>query len=104
MSAIATALQMIDVATTGKAGNRLKYTRRIIVVTDGYGQMDTEDMDAIVSKVNSDEVELTLLYEYPLSHRKCRSLIICRGLDFDDPEMGFKEESKSAEKVCCARP
>ncbi|KAF2264937.1 SPOC domain-like protein [Lojkania enalia] len=81
LSALAVAAQMIDTATTGKTGNRLKFDRRIIIVTDGMGYMDTTDLDAIASKLKSDEVELTLV-----------------GVDFDDPENGYKEEDKNAHK------
>lgn len=72
---------MIATATTGKQGP-LKYDRRIVVVTDGYGPIDDEDLDQIVSKIKEDGIEITLL-----------------GVDFDDPDYGFKEEQKDAEKV-----
>ena len=56
---------MMSEATTGKNGP-LKYDRRIIVVTDGQGSMDTDDLSGISAKVKSDGVELTLLYVWPL--------------------------------------
>lgn len=61
MSALAVAIQMIDNATTGKTGNKLKFDRRIIIISDGQGYMDTSDLDAIVSKLKADEIEVTLL-------------------------------------------
>jgi ATP-dependent DNA helicase 2 subunit 2 len=81
LSALVVAIQMISKATTGKLGP-LKYTRRIVVVTHGYGSIDEEDLDHITSKIKEDGIELTLL-----------------GVDFDDPEFGFKEERKNKEKV-----
>lgn len=63
ISALAVAIQQIDVATSGKNGNPLKYDRRIIIVTDGRGYMDTADLDAITGKINSYEppIEVVLL-------------------------------------------
>ena len=61
ISAIAVAIQMIDTATTGKSGNRLKFDRRVIIVTDGYGYMDTGDLNDVVQKLKADEIEVTLL-------------------------------------------
>ena len=52
---------MIDTATTGKSGNRLKFDRRVIIVTDGYGYMDTGDLNDVVQKLKADEIEVTLL-------------------------------------------
>lgn len=84
LSALALAVQMIDTATRGKNGNYLKYDRRVIVVTDGKGSMDTEDLDQFAQKIRNPEapIELVLL-----------------GVDFDDPDGGFKEEDKNSHKV-----
>jgi ATP-dependent DNA helicase 2 subunit 2 len=84
LSALAVAIQMIDNATTGKNGNPLKYDRRIIIVTDGRGAMDSDDLKQIAGKVQQTDapIELVLL-----------------GVDFDDPDSGYKEENKSPEKV-----
>jgi ATP-dependent DNA helicase 2 subunit 2 len=51
---------MITQATSGKTG-LLKYDRRIIIVTDGQGYMDTEDIDQIAAKLKEDKYEVTLL-------------------------------------------
>ncbi|KAH7135668.1 ATP-dependent DNA helicase-like protein II [Dendryphion nanum] len=79
ISALAAAIALIDGATSGKAGNPLKYDRQIIIVTDGKGYMDTDDLDQIIQKINDEhaKVDVTLL-----------------GVDFDDPDYGFKEEDK----------
>jgi ATP-dependent DNA helicase 2 subunit 2 len=53
---------MIQVTTSGKTGNRLKFDRRINIVTDGQGLMDISDLDAIAAKLKEDEIEVTLLY------------------------------------------
>jgi ATP-dependent DNA helicase 2 subunit 2 len=84
LSALAVAIQMIDSATSNKAGKPLKYIRRVIIVTDGRGQMDTSDLEQIAMKINDAEapVEILLL-----------------GVDFDDPDYGFKEEDKDTHKV-----
>lgn len=74
----------MDSATSNKAGKPLKYDRQIIIVTDGRGDMDTDDLEAIALKIKDEEapVEITLL-----------------GVDFDDPDYGYKEEDKDATKV-----
>lgn len=84
LSALALAVQMISGATQGAKGNPLKYDRRIIIVTDGRGEIDTSDLDDITSKIKDPAapVEVVLL-----------------GVDFDDPDNGFKEEDKNSEKV-----
>lgn len=53
---------MIDQTTTGKTGNKLKFDRKINIISDGYGYMDTEDSDAIAAKLKDDEVEVNILY------------------------------------------
>ncbi|KAH6212758.1 ATP-dependent DNA helicase II subunit 2 [Parastagonospora nodorum] len=84
LSALALAVQMIDGATQGKGGKPLKYDRRIIIVTDGRGSIDTDDLEQIAAKIRDPEapVDLVLL-----------------GVDFDDPDNGFKEEDKSSQKA-----
>ncbi|KAF2201806.1 SPOC domain-like protein [Delitschia confertaspora ATCC 74209] len=81
-SALVIAIQMISEATSNKSGKPLKYDRRIIMVTDGFGPIHDDDLDGIASKIKDDEIELTLL-----------------GVDFDDEEYGFKEEDKAPEKA-----
>ncbi|KAJ4304499.1 ATP-dependent DNA helicase yku80 [Kalmusia sp. IMI 367209] len=83
ISALAVAVQQIDGATTGKNGNPLKFDRRIIIVTDGRGYMDTSDLDAITNKLKS--------YEPPVE-------VVLLGVDFDDPDSGYKEEEKDSHK------
>lgn len=82
-SALVVALQMIELTTQGKTGP-LKYDRRVIIVTDGRGSIDTDDLDQIISKINDEraKVEIVLL-----------------GVDFDDADYGYKEENKDPHKV-----
>jgi ATP-dependent DNA helicase 2 subunit 2 len=60
---------------------KLKWKRKIVLVTNGLGVMDEDDVDQIVSKIKEDDIELVVL-----------------GVDFDDPEFGFKEENKDPTK------
>jgi ATP-dependent DNA helicase 2 subunit 2 len=77
VSAIILAIQMI--VTYCK---KLKYKRRIVLVTNCLGWMSNEDLDQITKKIKEDNIELVVL-----------------GTDFDDPEYGFKEEGKDPQKV-----
>ena len=86
LSALAVAVQMIDGATKGKNGNPLKYDRRIIIITDGRGNLDTEDLEQIASKIKHEDAPIE---------------IVLLGVDFDDPESGYKEEDKDSRKVQC---
>ncbi|KAM5447592.1 ATP-dependent DNA helicase yku80 [Microsporum audouinii] len=61
---------------------KLKYKRKIVLVTNGKGAMDPDGMEGIASKINEEGIELVVL-----------------GVDFDDPEYGFKEEDKDAVKA-----
>ncbi|OTB08356.1 hypothetical protein M426DRAFT_316979 [Hypoxylon sp. CI-4A] len=76
ISAIVVAVDMIE-----KFTKKLKYTRKIILVTDGEGSVDPDDLDDIAAKMKSSNIELIVL-----------------GVDFDDAEFGFKEEDKSSHK------
>ncbi|KAI1822319.1 Ku70/Ku80 N-terminal alpha/beta domain-containing protein [Xylaria intraflava] len=76
ISAIVLAVEMID-----KFTKKLKYTRRIILVTDGEAPMDNTDIGDIAKKIKQSNIHLTVL-----------------GVDFNDAEFGFKEEDKSSTK------
>ena len=79
ISAVVIALEMIS-----KYTKKLKYKRQIVLVTNGRGSIDADadDISAITSKAKSDQVELVVL-----------------GVDFDDPDYGFKEEDKDDTKA-----
>ncbi|KZF24158.1 ATP-dependent DNA helicase II subunit 2 [Xylona heveae TC161] len=77
ISALVIAIQMISTYC-----KKLKYRRKIILLTDARGSMETEDIDEITKKINEDNIELVIL-----------------GVDFDDPEYGVKEEDKDPRKA-----
>ncbi|KAH7328574.1 putative Ku family DNA helicase [Stachybotrys elegans] len=77
VSAIVVAVDMIDTFT-----KKLKYIRKIILVTDGQGAIDADDIPDIAKKMNDSKIQLTVL-----------------GIDFDDAEYGFKEEDKTQSKA-----
>ncbi|ROV98432.1 hypothetical protein VMCG_07124 [Cytospora schulzeri] len=72
MSAIIAAAEMINEVT-----KKNKYNRKIYLITDGQGPIDGEDVDEISTRLNDLDIELIVL-----------------GVDFDDPDFGFKEEDK----------
>ena len=41
---------------------KLKYKRKIVLVTDGRGSMDADDASQITEKIKSDEIELVVMY------------------------------------------
>lgn len=40
---------------------KLKYIRRIVLVTNGHGTMDAEDMEDIINKIKEDNIQLVVL-------------------------------------------
>lgn len=77
LAAIVVAMQMIT-----KHCRKLKYVRKIVLVTDAMNPMDHDDNEDIVSRLKEDKIQLVIL-----------------GVDFDDAEFGFKEEDKDPVKV-----
>ncbi|KAI9669246.1 MAG: ATP-dependent DNA helicase II subunit 2 [Trizodia sp. TS-e1964] len=61
---------------------KLKYRRKIVLITGGSSPINTEGLDEICKKLKQDQIELIIL-----------------GVDFDDPEFGVKEESKDPLKA-----
>lgn len=96
-SALAVAMTIIDEGTRGANGNLLRYKREIIIVTDGQGFMETSDLDAIAERLKEIDTSITLLYASSTLHRDRADLN--SGVEFDDPESGFKEENKDSVKV-----
>ncbi|OAA38891.1 ATP-dependent DNA helicase II subunit 2 [Metarhizium rileyi] len=76
VSAIVVAVDLIDTFT-----KKLKWVRKIVLVTDGQGEVDADGIEDIAKKINDSNIQLTVL-----------------GVDFDDPEYGFKEEDKTPTK------
>ncbi|KAH8664991.1 SPOC like C-terminal domain-containing protein [Tricladium varicosporioides] len=82
ISAIIVAVDMIGKFTMLKSGKPGKFTRKIVLVTTGGGPLlDADDLDDVVSKINELDIELAII-----------------GIDFDDPDYGFKEEDKPERK------
>ena len=76
ISALVIAIQMI-----AKTCKKLRYMRKIVLVTDARAPMQADDLSEITSKIKEDNIELVVL-----------------GVDFDNAEFGFKEEGKDAIK------
>ncbi|KAL4808894.1 SPOC like C-terminal domain-containing protein [Aspergillus unguis] len=77
ISALILAIQMIITHC-----KKLKWKRKIVLITSGVGKMNSENLEDIVSKVKEDNIELVIL-----------------GPDFDDAEYGTKEEDKDPRKA-----
>ncbi|KAF7718434.1 Uncharacterized protein PECH_005915 [Penicillium ucsense] len=77
ISSIVVAIQMINTYT-----KKLKYKRKIVLVTNGTGPMNNEGIEEIQRKIKDDGIELLIL-----------------GADFDDAEFGVKEEDKDFHKA-----
>ncbi|KAF7532060.1 hypothetical protein G7054_g8337 [Neopestalotiopsis clavispora] len=80
VSAIIPAIQMIEKV----APPRLKFQRKIFMVTSGEAHLDLDpdDISTIAEKLRDHNIQLTIL-----------------GVDFDDAEYGFKEEDKTEQKA-----
>ncbi|EPS42858.1 hypothetical protein H072_3235 [Dactylellina haptotyla CBS 200.50] len=76
ISALVVAIDIIE-----KYCKKLKYIRNIVLLTNGTGNFDFEGIDDIVKQIKDQGINLTVL-----------------GVDFDDPEFGFKEEDKLPQK------
>lgn len=61
VSAIVVATEMINKFTTNAKGAPLKYTRKIVLVTDGQGQMDFTDIDEIANQINKSGIQLVVV-------------------------------------------
>ena len=57
ISAIVIAIQMIT-----KHCKKLKYKRKIVLITNGRGSMDADDVSQITQKIKADEIELVVMY------------------------------------------
>ena len=73
---------IIGVDLIMKHCKQLKYTKKIVLVTNGTGPIDDDDVESVAKEIKSNNIELVVL-----------------GIDFDDAEYGFKEEDKSPDKA-----
>jgi ATP-dependent DNA helicase 2 subunit 2 len=80
-------------------GAKKTWTRKIIILTDGESPMEVEDWEATVKKMTALNIILTVVCV--CHHSFYSTLNACRdsGVDFDDDEVPFHEESKSSIKV-----
>ena len=60
---------------------QLKYKKRLVVCTNGLGLLDPDQLQEVAQQIKENDIQLVIL-----------------GVDFDDPEYGFKEENKPAGK------
>lgn len=68
LSSIVVAIQMISTYC-----KKLKYKREIVLVTNGTGLINSEDLEPIKDKIKEDNIKLTVLYvEVP-----CHVGILC---------------------------
>ncbi|EOD52730.1 putative ku family dna protein [Neofusicoccum parvum UCRNP2] len=77
ISALVVAIQLI-----ADHCKKLKYKRKIILVTNARGSIDSDGLGEIAKKVQGENIELVIL-----------------GPDFDDPDYGLKEEDKDPVKA-----
>lgn len=56
ISAIIIAIDMIETFT-----KKLKYLRKVVLVTNGRGHMDADDIDEVARKINDDDIELVVV-------------------------------------------
>lgn len=59
MQAISALILAVHLIT--KHCKKLKYNKKIVLVTNGNGTMDTDDIDSIASKVREEEITLVVL-------------------------------------------
>ncbi|KAK5946936.1 ATP-dependent DNA helicase yku80 [Knufia obscura] len=59
----------------------LKFVKRLYLITNGTGALDADDIEQTAGMIKQNGIHLTVL-----------------GVDFDDPEYGFKEENKPHQK------
>lgn len=57
ISAIVVAVDMMDTFT-----KKLKWIRKIVLITDGQGPLDADDVKDIAQKMNDSNIQLTVLY------------------------------------------
>lgn len=57
LSSIVVAIQMISTYC-----KKLKYKREIVLVTNGTGLINSEDLEPIKDKIKEDNIKLTVLY------------------------------------------
>ncbi|CAO1627641.1 unnamed protein product [Parajaminaea phylloscopi] len=73
---------MADPSRGGVATTAKSWKRTIYLITDGMHPMDRGSIDSIKARLKEDRISLRVI-----------------GVDFDDPDIGFKEEDKNPTKA-----
>ncbi|KAG9241901.1 ATP-dependent DNA helicase-like protein II subunit 2 [Calycina marina] len=81
ISAVVVAIPLMEKHTMLKSGKPGKYKRKIVLLTDGQGNISDDEVGPIAQKLNELEIEIAII-----------------GIDFDDDDYGFKEEDKDDNK------
>lgn len=66
LSAIILAMQMIILYC-----KKLKFIRKIVLVTNGNGAMSDDGIDGVIQKLKEDGIELVVMFVFSLSHWIC---------------------------------
>lgn len=61
ISAVIIAIEMIMKFTRNAKGEPLKYARKIVLMTNGRGAMDADDIDEVSKKLNEDNIDLVVV-------------------------------------------
>jgi ATP-dependent DNA helicase 2 subunit 2 len=70
VSAIVVGIQLIEKFTTLKTGKPGKYARKIVLLTDGQGPLEDDDIDPIAARINELDIELVVVYVLPIERLK----------------------------------
>ena len=62
ISAIVVGVERITEFTTLKTGKMGKYARKLVLLTNGLGTIDGEDIESIAERINEFETELVVMY------------------------------------------
>lgn len=77
VSAIVVGIQLIEKFTTLKTGKPGKFTRKIIVLTDGQGSLEDDDIDPIAKKINELDIDLVVVWVLPINGLQCLNIAKC---------------------------
>lgn len=61
ISAVVVAIEMINKFTRNARGEPLKYTRKVVLMTNGRGPIDDADVDEVSKKLNEDGIQLVIV-------------------------------------------
>ncbi|KAG6820237.1 hypothetical protein H0H93_003600 [Arthromyces matolae] len=71
------------------------WTRKIVLVTDGESPIEVEDWEATAHKMNSCNINLTIVFVLSLhANHPSIDCLVNSGADFDDEEFGYTEPDK----------